>query len=216
MASTLINLDRQRQQVREKSKRLMRLPRQQRHRLAVLTRVEELAKDRRRRIGLRILTIATDSTTVWKSYLKSELSQGSELVADSEYEQTSLEFLALSLAAVNTLTDHMDATRFPDMQQAIDWTIKSELHVWISFQSLAKRIAPTAGAMIQQRQKLQSRVMQPLGVHQSRSTKHSAIYKWLGSWRRKWAMPSGHFGHRDTPSVEVMRAKVNIGFGHDF
>ena len=47
------------------------------------------------------------------------------------------------------------------------------------------------------------------------STKRSAAYKWLSSWRRKWAMPSGRFGHRDTPSVEVMRAKVNIGFGHD-
>ena len=29
-------------------------------------------------------------------------------------------------------------------------------------------------------------------------------------------MPSGRFGHRDTPSVEVMRAKVNIGLGLDF
>ena len=57
--------------------------------------------------------------------------------------------------------------------------------------------------------------MQPLEVHQPMSTKRSAAYKWLSSWRRKWAMPSGRFGHRDTPSVEVMRAKVNIGFGHD-
>ena len=29
-------------------------------------------------------------------------------------------------------------------------------------------------------------------------------------------MPSGRFGHRDTPSVEVMRAKVSIGLGLDF
>ena len=109
----------------------------------------------------------------------------------------------------------MDATRCADLQQAIDWTIKSELHAWTSFQNLAKGIAPTAGVMIRQRQELQSRVMQPLEMKQSRSTKRSATYKWLRSWRRKWAMPSGRFGHRDTPSVEVMRAKVSIGLGLD-
>ena len=129
MAPTLASLDKQRQQVREESKRLTRLLRQSRQQLAVLARVEEHAKNRRRHVGLRILAIATDATTFLKSYLKWELSQESELVADSEYEEISKEFLALSLAAVNVLTDHMDATRCPDMQQAIDWTIKSELHV---------------------------------------------------------------------------------------
>ena len=216
MAPTLARLDKQRQQVREESKRLTRLLRQSRQQLAVLARVEERAKNRRRHVGLRILAIATDATTFLKSYLKWELSQESELVADSEYEDISKEFLALSLAAVNALTDHMDATRCTHMQQAIDWTIKSELHAWTSFQNLAKGIAPTAGAMLRQRQELQNSVMQPLGVHQPRSTKRSATYKWLSSWRRKWAMPSGRFGHRDTPSVAVMRAKVNVEFCHDF
>ena len=121
---------------------------QSRQQLAVLTRMEELAKNRTRRVGLRILAIATDATTFLKSYLKSELSKESELVADSEYEEISKEFLILSLAAVNALTEHMDATIWPDLQQAIDWTIKSELHAWTSFQNLAKGIAPTAGAMI--------------------------------------------------------------------
>ena len=121
---------------------------QSRQQLAVLTRMEELAKNRRRRVGLRILAIAIDATTFLKSYLKSELSKESELVADSEYEEISKEFLILSLAAVNALTEHMDATIWPDLQQAIDWTIKSELHAWTSFQNLAKGIAPTAGAMI--------------------------------------------------------------------
>ena len=121
---------------------------QSRQQLAVLTRMEELAKNRRRRVGLRTLATATDATTFLKSYLKSELSKESELVADSEYEEISKEFLILSLAAVNALTEHMDATIWPDLQQAIDWTIKSELHAWTSFQNLAKGIAPTAGAMI--------------------------------------------------------------------
>ena len=121
---------------------------QSRQQLAVLTRMEELAKNRTRRVGLRILAIAIDATTFLKSYLKSELSKESELVADSEYEEISKEFLILSLAAVNALTEHMDATIWPDLQQAIDWTIKSELHAWTSFQNLVKGIAPTAGAMI--------------------------------------------------------------------
>ena len=126
------------------------------------------------------------------------------------------EILASSLAVVDALTDHMGATRGPELQQAIDWTIKSELPAWTSFQNLAKGIAPTAEAMIRQRQELQSRVMQPLEVHQPRSAKRFATYKWLSSWRRKWAMPSGRFGHRDTPSIEVRRARVNIVFGHVF
>ena len=144
MASTLNNLSRQRQQVREESKRLTRLLKQSRQQLAVVTRREELAKDRRRRIGLRIMATASDALTFLKSYLKSELSTVSELVADSEYEEISKEFLALSPAEVNALTDHMDATRCVYLQQAIDWTIKSELHAWTSFQNLAKGIAPNS------------------------------------------------------------------------
>ena len=116
MASTLVNLDKQRQHAREESKRLTRLLKQSRQQLAVLTRKDELARDRRRRIGLRVLATATGATTFLKSYLKSELSAESELVADSEYEEISKEFLALSPAAVNALTDHMDATRCPDLQ----------------------------------------------------------------------------------------------------
>ena len=77
----------QRQQLREESKRLTRLLKQSRQQLAVETRREELAKDRRRRVGLRILAIASDALTFLKSYLKSELSTVSELVADSEYEE---------------------------------------------------------------------------------------------------------------------------------
>ena len=93
---------------------------------------------------MRILAIAADATTFLKSYLQSELSTVSDFVADWEYEEISKEFLALCPAVVNALTDHMDASRCPDLQQAIDWTIKSELHAWTSFQNLAKGIAPTA------------------------------------------------------------------------
>ena len=163
MASTLDNLNRQRQQLREESKRLARLLKQSHQQLAVEIRREELVKDRRRRVGLRILAIASDALAFLKSYLKSELSTVSELVADSEYEEISKEFLALSPGAVNAFTDDMDGARRADQQLAIDWTIKSELHAWTSFQNLAKGIAPTAGMMIRQRQELQSRVMQPPG-----------------------------------------------------
>ena len=162
MASSLVNLNKQTQHVREESKRLTRLLKQSRQQLTVVTRREELAKDRRRRVGLRILAIASDALTLLKSYLKLELSIVAELVADAEYEEISQEFMALTPAAVNALTDQMDATRCADLQQAIDWTIKSELHAWTSFQNLAKGVAPTAGVMIRQRQEIQSRVMQPL------------------------------------------------------
>ena len=124
---------------------MTRLLKQSRQQLAVLTRRDELAKDRRRRVGFRILVMATDATTLLKSYPKSELSTESELVADSEYEEISKEFLALGAAADNALKDHMDATRCPDLQQAIDWTIKSELHAWTSFQNLAVHRTPQLG-----------------------------------------------------------------------
>ena len=38
----------------------------------------------------------------------------------------------MSPGVVNAVTDDMDDTRCADLQQAIDWTIKSELHVWTS------------------------------------------------------------------------------------
>ena len=37
----------------------------------------------------------------------------------------------------------------------------------------------------------QGQVMEPLEKSQLRSTKRSATYKWLHSWRRKCAMPIG-------------------------
>ena len=76
----------------------------------------------------------------------------------------------MSLAVVDALTDHMGVTRGPELQQAIDWTIKSELPAWTSFQNLAKGVAPTAGMMMRQKQELQSRVMQPLEITSKRST----------------------------------------------
>ena len=70
--------------------------------------------------------------------------------------------------------------------------------------------------MLRQKQELQSRVMQPLEMTSQMSTSRSATYQWLHRWRLKWTMPSGRFGHRDTPSIDMMRAKVSIGFGLDF
>ena len=181
MVSTLDDLNRQRNQAGEESKRLTRLLQESRKQLASVIRREGHAKNRRRRIGLRILAIASDALTFLKSYLRSELSSASELVADAEYEEISREFLALSPAEVNELTDPMGASRCADLQEAIDWTIKSELHAWTSFQNLAKGIAPTAGVMIRRRQELQSRVMEPLGMTYKRSTRCSATYKRLSS-----------------------------------
>ena len=189
MASTLDNLNRQRQQLREESKRLTRLLKQWRQQLALVTRREELAKDRRRRVGLRILAIASDAVTLLRSYVRSELSTESELVADSENEEISNEFLALSPEEVNALTDHTDATGCTELQQAIDWIIKSELHAWTCFQNLAKGIAPRAGVMLRQKQELQSRVMQPLEMTSQMSTSRSATYQWLHKWRRNGRYP---------------------------
>ena len=89
--------------------------------------------------------------------------------------------MALSPAEVNELTDPMGASRCADLQEAINWTIKSELHAWTSFQILAKGIALTGGAMVRSRQESQSRVMEPLGMTYKRSTRCSATYKRLSS-----------------------------------
>ena len=77
-------------------------------------------------VGSRILQLLViDVVTFLRSYVRSELSTESELVADSENEEISNEFLALSPEEVNALTDHTDATGCTELQQAIDWTIKS-------------------------------------------------------------------------------------------
>ena len=124
---------------------------------------------------------ASDALTFVTSCLRSELSSASELVADSEHQEFSREFLALSPAEVNELTDPMGASRCADLQEAIGWIIKSELHAWTSFQNLAKGIALTGGAMVRSRQESQSRVMEPLGMTYKRSTRCSATYKRLSS-----------------------------------
>ena len=187
------------------------LLKQTRFQVATTTRREQNAKDRRRRVGLRILAIATEATAALEAYMRSGLAEASEIVVESECEAITKEFLDMSPAEINSFTDHAGAARSPELQQAIDWTIKSELHAWTSFQNLTKGVAPTAGAMMRQRQEVQGSILRALKVHHPRSTQRSAKYKWLSTWRRKWVMPSGRFSHRDTPSVEVMRAKAGIG-----
>ena len=54
----------------------------------------------------------------------------------------------MSPGAVDASTHDMDDTRYADLQQAIDWTIKSDLHAWTSFQNLVNGITPTAGVMM--------------------------------------------------------------------
>ena len=78
-----------------------RLLKQSRMRSAAATRREELAKTRRRRVGLHILAIVIDVVTFLRSYVRSELSTESELVADSEHEEISNEFVASSPEEVN-------------------------------------------------------------------------------------------------------------------
>ena len=101
MAATLHDLSRHWQQVREETKEVTRLLKQSRMQSAAATRREELAKTRRRRVGLHILAIAIDVVTFLRSYVRSELSTESELVADSENEDISNEFVASSPEEVN-------------------------------------------------------------------------------------------------------------------
>ena len=143
MSTDIASLQEQRQKAKEESQRLVRSLKRKRRELVCLTRRSKEDKARRRGVGLRILAIAPDSTVSLQQFLKTELSAESQECIDLEHEDIVAEFLAISFEAVSALVEPIAAEATTELQAAVDFAVKSELHSWTSLQNLSKGVLPT-------------------------------------------------------------------------
>ena len=211
MSSCVASLQEQRRLANEDAKRLTRLLKQSREQHVSSSRKAAKDKARWRAVGLRILAVTPDSTAPLQRYLKMQLSGESQESIDSEYEDIVQRFLGMTPEAICVLAEPIAAETSVELQAALDFAVKSELHSWTALQNVSKGVAPTVATLLNERKRLTSSVVQNAGLPQRKENSRWASYKWLTRWRRHWGMPKGRFAHQDMPTVAEMRAKARAG-----
>ena len=94
------------------------------------------------------------------------------------------------------------------LEEAKAEVAKCELHSWVCQQNIEKGLAPTVGALIQQRLRVEGRAESVLTDKLSTRRGRWASYKWVSRWRKKWSMPKAKIQNRDAPTPSEMREKV--------
>ena len=118
------------------------------------------------------------------------------------------EFTALEIDDIVRMlepTAHSDKVLLEKVKAEI---AKFELHSWVCRQNVEKGLAPTVGALIQQRGGKGAKVEGVVSYEPSRSRSRWASYKWISRWRKKWRMPKAKIQDRDSPTPSEMREKV--------
>ena len=211
MSSSVASLQEHRRRANEDAKRLTRLLKQSREKQLSSSRKAAKDKARWRAVGLRILAVTPDGTAPLQHYLKMQLSGESQESIDSEYEDIVQRFLGVTPEAIGDLAEPIAAETPVELQAALDFAVKWELHSWTALQNVRKGVAPTVATLLNERKRLCGSVVQSVDLPQRKENSRWASYKWLTRWRRHWGMPKGRFGHQDMPTVAEMRAKARAG-----
>ena len=211
MPSSVASLQEQRRVANEDAKRLTRLLKRSREQQASSSRKAAKDKARRRAVGLRILAVTPDGTAPLQRYLTMQLTGESQESIDAEYEDIVRHFLEMTPEAISVLAEPIAAETPVELQEAVDFAVKWELHSWTALQNVSKGVAPTVATLLNERKRLCGSVVQTVGLPQRKENSRSASYKWLTRWRRRWGMPKGRFAHQDKPTVAEMRAKARAG-----
>ena len=150
----------QRQSIKAESKRLARLLKQSRVKLAYDVRRDNEKRAHWREVGLRILAIAPDGITALKRFLKTEHHAEPEEQTDAAYELIVQEFLERSLEEIVALAEPIAADAKAYFEAAQDIVVKSELFSWTSSQNITKGVAPSVATLLEKKQKFRSSIAQ--------------------------------------------------------
>ena len=168
MSSCVASLQEQRRLANEEAKRLTRLLKQSRAQQVSSSRKAAEDGARRRAVGLRILAVTPDGTAPLQRYLKMQLSGESQESIDSEYEDIVQRFLGMTPEAISVLAEPIAAETPVELQEALDFAVKWELHSWTERQNVSKGVAPTVATLLNERKRLCGSVVQTVGLPQSK------------------------------------------------
>ena len=172
-------------------------------------RREEAKRFHVRQVGWRIVALVKhDEEKVLDKWLsvKLPLLQGDERC--NLLSELLDEFAALEIDKIVRMlepTAHSDRALLEEAKAEI---ARYELHSWVCQQNVEKGLAPTVGAIIQQRGGTGEKVEGVVSDGPGRSRGRWASYKWISRWRKEWKMPKAKIHGRDTPTPSDMREKV--------
>ena len=172
-------------------------------------RREEAKESRIKEVGLRIVAVASDATQALQKWLEVKIPDVQEADRYRLQSEVEEEFISLEIESINRMLEPIAHSEKAALQEAKAAVTRWELHEWVSLQNLKKGLAPTVGAIIQQRDRVANDSKR---LHTSddagRRRSQSASYKWISRWRQKWSLPKGSINDRDSPTPAEMRVKV--------
>ena len=172
---------------------------------------EEARSLRLRQVGFRILALAKDEQKALEKWLSFKLPA---LQPDERYRLMNDmvdEFISLDIDTIIHMVEpiaHRDKGLLQEAKAAIT---QCDLHLWVCEQNIQKGLAPTVGALLQQRHRLSERVGESMSDEPIAASKGRwASYKWISRWRKNWKLPKGKIQDRDAPTPSEMTEKVRV------
>ena len=171
---------------------------------------EEAKSLRLRQVGFRILTLAQHEEKASDKWLSVKLPS---LQADERYKLLTEivdDFISLDIENIIRMLEpiaHNDKVLSEEAKAAI---ASCDLHSWVCQQNIQKGLAPTVGAIIRQRVRVNENAGYFIPDEPNIRKGRWASYKWISRWRKKWRMPKGKIQDRDAPTPSEITEKVRV------
>jgi len=163
-----------------------------------------------RAVGLRILAIALDAMQALEQWLLVKLPGADLTERTTMHAAITDEFIAMPVHRINVMLEPVAKRDISLLKEANQEVAKCDLHLWVCQQNLEKGLAPSVGAIMQQKNRRESVASTYAEQEDKRAPGRSAAYKWIGRWTRRWRMPKSKIQDRDMLSASVLRRKVTV------
>ena len=171
---------------------------------------EQATSLRQRQVGFRILALAKDEQKALDKWLSLKLP------ALQPHERYLLmtdivdEFISLDIDTIVHMLEPIAQKDKRLLKEAKAAITQCDLHSWLCEQNIQKGLAPTVGALLRQRHRLNEKMEESTAEPIAGSKGRWASYKWISRWRMNWKLPKGQIHDRDTPTPSEMTEKVRV------
>ena len=118
------------------------------------------------------------------------------------------EFVSLRVDRINVMLEPITKHDISLLKEARAAAASCDLRSWVCEQNVAKGVAPTVGAIIHQRGRMEPMAHGTMNDNEESPPGRSASYKWIARWRSKWHMPKSKIQDRDGLPLAELREKV--------
>ena len=163
-----------------------------------------------RQVGLRILAIPDSAYEALEQWLPLKLPHVDQVERDTLLTQIADEFISLDVDSINLMLEPIAKHETSLLKEAKAAAASCGLRSWVCHQNVAKGVAPTVGAILRQRSRMEPIAQSTVNDNEGNPQGRSASYKWIARWRSKWHMPKAKIQGRDVLSPPELREKAKL------